>query len=185
MEFRKAVSSDFEAVMQVFQAAIRHMDETEIHQWDKIYPSADDIKADIFRDEMFLGLLGGSIASVFTLNREQDEQYANGRWEYGGERYAVVHRLCVDPARQGTGIGTQTMKYAEETLKSAGCEDFRLDAFSQNPAALRLYGKLGFRKVGEARFRKGMFYLFEKRLQSPSPFFSEKPTNPGRQIKTG
>ena len=164
MKFRKAVPSDFAAVMPVYQAAIRHMDEAGIHQWDKIYPSETDIKEDIRRGEMYLGLFGGAIASAFTLNSMQDEQYVNGKWEYDGGRRAVVHRLCVDPARQSSGLGTQTMKYAGELLKAAGFESIRLDAFSQNPAALRLYEKLGFQRVGEAHFRVGQFYLFEKRL---------------------
>jgi ribosomal protein S18 acetylase RimI-like enzyme len=56
------------------------------------------------------------------------------------------------------------MKYAEDTLRSEGIEAVRLDAFSQNPAALRLYEKRGYEKVGEVTFRKGRFYLFEKKL---------------------
>lgn len=164
MEFRKAVPSDFPAVMPIYQAAIRHMDETGIHQWDKIYPSEDDINEDISRGEMYLGLLGGTITSVLTLNSMQDEQYANGKWDGDGARCAVVHRLCVDPARQNCGVAAQTMEYAAELLKAAGFESLRLDAFSQNPAALRLYEKLGFRRVGEVHFRVGLFYLFEKRL---------------------
>ena len=140
------------------------MDEAGIHQWDKIYPSEADIKEDINRREMYLGLLGGTIASVFTLNSMQDEQYANGKWHCNNGRCAVVHRLCVDPARQNRGVAVQAMEYAAKLLKAAGFESIRLDAFSQNPAALRLYEKLGFRRAGEAHFRMGLFYLFEKRL---------------------
>ena len=104
MEFRKAVPSDLPAVMPVYRAAIRHMDEAGIHQWDEIYPSEADIKEDIERGEMRLGLIGGAIASAFTLNSRQDEQYANGKWKYDGGRCAVVHRLCVRPDRQNRGL---------------------------------------------------------------------------------
>ena len=164
MEYRKAKLSDFPVIMAIYQAATRHMDEMGIFQWDELYPDEKTIKEDICRAEMYLGLIDGAIASAFTLNREHDKEYANGKWRHGGTHYAVVHRLCVSPDRQNEGIGTQTMRYIAETLRHKGVEDIRLDAFSQNPAALKLYEKLGFQKVGEVPFRKGLFYLFEKRL---------------------
>jgi predicted GNAT family acetyltransferase len=39
-----------------------------------------------------------------------------------------------------------------------------LDAFSLNPFALRLYEKIGYVRVGEANWRKGLFYLYEKKI---------------------
>ncbi len=49
-------------------------------------------------------------------------------------------------------------------LRDRGIESVRLDAFSLNPYALRMYEGLGYKKVGEANWRKGLFYLFEKNL---------------------
>jgi ribosomal protein S18 acetylase RimI-like enzyme len=40
----------------------------------------------------------------------------------------------------------------------------RLDAFSHNPAALKLYRRLNYCEVGFVDFRKGRFILFEKKL---------------------
>jgi ribosomal protein S18 acetylase RimI-like enzyme len=54
------------------------------------------------------------------------------------------------------------MLYIEDYLKSKNINSIRLDAFSKNLIALRLYNKLGFKKVGEVNFRKGLFILFEK-----------------------
>ena len=34
----------------------------------------------------------------------------------------------------------------------------------QYPASLHLYESLGYRRVGEAVFRKGLFYFYEKAL---------------------
>lgn len=45
-----------------------------------------------------------------------------------------------------------------------GTYSLRLDAFSENPFALKLYRSLGYRETGTAVFRKGKFYLFEKNL---------------------
>jgi hypothetical protein len=38
----------------------------------------------------------------------------------------------------------------------------RLDAFTLNPGAIRLYEGRGYRKAGSVRFRKGMFNCYEK-----------------------
>lgn len=56
------------------------------------------------------------------------------------------------------------MELIESIIQSKGIETIRLDAFSQNPIALRMYENLGYKKVGEVNFRKGLFYLYEKKI---------------------
>ena len=56
------------------------------------------------------------------------------------------------------------MQQAELIFKEQGFKSVRLDAFAQNPYVLRLYDSLGYRRVGEANFKEGLFYLFEKSL---------------------
>jgi ribosomal protein S18 acetylase RimI-like enzyme len=74
----------------------------------------------------------------------------------------VLHRLCLNIKYQNKGFGTKIMLYIEDYLKNNGISSIRLDAFSKNPIALRLYNKLGYKKAGEANWRKGLFFLFEK-----------------------
>ena len=164
MIFRKAIKSDTINIMKVYAAAINHMEEMGIHQWDELYPSKNIICEDIRNKELYIGLSDDKIVSAFTLNPTHDNEYEIGNWLYGNLRFSVVHRLCVNSSCQGKQIGTQTMEYIEDTLKSENYEAVRLDAFSQNPVALRLYEKLGYCKVGEVVFRKGVFFLFEKKM---------------------
>lgn len=164
MEFKKAKQSDLIDIFEVYKATIKKMNDMGIHQWDEIYPTIDDIKQDIEKEEMYIGLIGDIIASAFVLNQTHDEGYANGNWQYNNLSYSVLHRLCVNPECQNKGVGTKTMKFIEDTLRNENIQTIRLDAFSQNPSALRLYEKLGYIKVGKINFRNGLFYLFEKRL---------------------
>jgi RimJ/RimL family protein N-acetyltransferase len=60
------------------------------------------------------------------------------------------------------------MEFAEQRAARAGYRAVRLDAFSGNPAALRLYDRLGYRRCGTARFRGRGFVLFEKVLERDS-----------------
>lgn len=164
MNVRKAVQADLSEVFQVFQDAIRNLNANGIFQWDEIYPAEADLRADIEKETLYVCAVGDAIAAVFVLNRAYDPEYETGDWQYGQSRFYVVHRLCVNPAFQGKGIGTRAMMAAESIVKQLGGESVRLDAFSQNLISNKLYQKLGYDKVGEVRFRKGLFYLYEKKL---------------------
>lgn len=164
MEFRKAVPAEAAEVFSIYRAAISRMQASGIDQWDDAYPTQAVIEQDIANGSMTIGLTGGIIACTFVLNDEEWEGYENGRWQYPHLRYLVLHRLCVSPACRGMGVGRQAMQYIEALLKSEGVDVIRLDAFPQNHSAMKLYEKLNYIKVGEVVFRKGIFYLFEKKL---------------------
>ncbi|MEA4815072.1 MAG: GNAT family N-acetyltransferase [Oscillospiraceae bacterium] len=161
---RKAVPADLTEIVSLFKKAIHSMDDKGIYQWDDIYPDEKILKSDIAGDTLYLYIIDEQPISVFVLNQICDPEYSDGNWKYPLSSYAVVHRLCVDPDFQHMGIGTRTMLQVEKLAKSMGIESIRLDAFSLNPFALRLYEKLGYAQTGVVTFRKGIFYLFEKKL---------------------
>jgi len=162
--FERAVPADLPEVLALFQAATKHMDEHGIPQWDEIYPNRDVLGSDIALGELTVGRIDGKAACVFVLSERYDEEYAQGRWRFPDSRFCVLHRLCVHPAFQNRRVAARAMDFIEAALKSDGVESVRLDAFSLNPYALRLYESRGYEKAGEVTFRKGLFYLFEKKL---------------------
>ena len=95
---------------------------------------------------------------------EYDVQYKNGSWEYPNSNFRIIHRLCVNPLYQNQGIAKETLNYIESELKENSVESIRLDVFFDNPYALSLYRKNGYKEVGVANWRKGNFYLMEKHL---------------------
>jgi len=161
---RKANGKDMNTVLEIFKKAINVMNTNGILQWDDIYPDEQILNEDIENNQMFLGEIDGKIVSVFVLNQECDEEYENGNWRYQRSPFAVIHRFCVNPNFQNNGIGTKTMNIIEEMLKENSIETIRLDTFSLNTYALKMYEKLGYNKVGEVSWRKGIFYLLEKKL---------------------
>jgi len=161
---RKANIKDINTVLDMFKNAINVMNANGIFQWDDIYPNKDILNKDIQNNQMFLGEINGEIVSAFVLNQECDEEYENGNWNYKQGSFAVIHRLCVNVKSQNMKIGTKTMNIIEEMLIENSIEAVRLDAFSLNPYALKMYEKLGYVNVGEVKWRKGLFYLFEKKL---------------------
>jgi ribosomal protein S18 acetylase RimI-like enzyme len=123
------------------------------------------LAADIEAGAMHILLIDGFPAAAIVLNEHQDAEYLEGCWRWIEGKILVIHRLCVSPRYQGKGNAKKMVRYAEEFAKRNGYSTIRLDAFSQNPVSLRLYQGLGFQKAGNVTFRKGLFYLFEKRIE--------------------
>lgn len=162
--YRQAVMDDLDAIEQLVRQAVKEMVSQGIDQWDELYPKREDFEQDIQRGHMSLGILGGEIAVIYTINRECEPEYESAQWKSPDKSYCILHRLCVSPIFQNQGIARQTMEHIEREAAAKGIQAIRLDAFSQNPHALKLYQNCGFKKVGTARWRKGVFYLMEKYL---------------------
>ena len=174
MDFSYACSEDLPELFGLYRAAIARMDEQNIPQWDEIYPSIEVLQADVSSGQMQIGRVNGKIAVAFLLEECSEEDYEDADWRYRDPRFIVLHRLCVHPAFQGQGVARQTMDFLEQAVLDSGLSAVRLDAFSLNPAALKLYESRGYEKAGEIQFRKGLFYLYEKRLQPNSDLHEKK-----------
>lgn len=162
ISFRKAEMADLGEVYRLVKDAAAHMEEHNIMQWDELYPTREDLLTDIEKNQLTVGVVEGTIVVIYVLNQESEAEYENGNWQQPDEPYYVIHRLCVRPAFQNKGIGRQTLLQIEKTLRDSSIHAIRLDVFTQNPFALRLYERLGYEKTGYADWRKGRFLLMEK-----------------------
>ncbi|GAA0735284.1 GNAT family N-acetyltransferase [Clostridium oceanicum] len=166
LEFRLAEREDLDNIFDMFKDAINEMKKNGIDQWDNIYPDRNILEDDIAKKELYIGVSEDAVLSAYVLNQECDEQYANGTWKYPNSTYYVIDRLCVNPKFQNKGIGTSTMEHIENEVGKMGIDTIRLDAFTLNPHAVKLYEKSGFSKVGFTNWRKGKFHLMEKKINS-------------------
>lgn len=162
---RKGKPEDIEPIMNIIRAATKNMESNNIHQWDEIYPDKTVLNEDIAKGNLYVNVEDGIINALIVLNEDQAEEYKALHWKYNLEKQLVIHRLCVDPRAQGGGIARKLLKYSDEFAVKGGYGAIRLDAFTQNERALRLYEKNGYEKVGSVNFRKGKFYCYEKKLR--------------------
>ena len=165
LEFRRAGTDDLDALVALYGAAAQDMREKGIDQWDEYYPDREIFAEDVESGDMTLGFLDGKLACAYVVNREYDPEYELGAWDHTEGDFCVLHRLCVNPEMQGRGLARQAMARMEKNARDQGFDSVRLDVFSQNLHAQRLYDRLGYKRTGEVRFRKGIFYLMEKGLQ--------------------
>lgn len=59
--------------------------------------------------------------------------------------------LCVDPERQGQGLGALLLEYVIARVRELGCASMFLEVRPSNPGAARLYRRHGFREVGRRK----------------------------------
>ena len=164
MNIRLAKKSDLEEIQKLIKSAIIEMEKNQIFQWDEIYPSIKDFSEDLKKQTLFIGTEENEIAVVYVLNKEQDDEYFKADWTYKGEDFCVLHRFCVNPKFQNKGIAKSVLAQLIEKLQQNNIKAIRLDVFTENPFALKLYEKAGFHKTGTADWRKGKFILLEKLL---------------------
>lgn len=162
ISYRAASIDDLDDIFQLVENAVKQMERDNIHQWDIVYPTKEDFRNDIKKNELFAGIINEKIVVVYAISKECDEQYKNGEWKYIGDQFKVIHRLCVSTDFQKKGIAQITLLHIESELVSLGMKAIRLDVFSDNPYALKLYSNNGYHRVGIANWRKGKFFLMEK-----------------------
>jgi len=133
--------------MRLVQDVVTAMKKEGINQWDEIYLSLDEIHKDIESDSAFGFLDNKRLIAYIAQNNEYSPEYNSVDWKTNGKSL-IVHRLSVDPLQQGKGIAKKCMQFAEQYAKENDYNCIRLDAFSKNPVALKLYENLGYNNVG-------------------------------------
>lgn len=168
LELRPATPEDVDDVLALAASCANHMIGRGILQWDDLYPDRDSIESDIREGGALLARHGDEVVAYFALDSRQDPQYAQVAWRFTQGPVAVVHRLMVSPEWQGRGLGRWLMDVAEQRAQQSGCATMRLEAFTNNPGAMRLYEKCGYRAAGIVHFRPGEFTCLEKALSAPA-----------------
>ncbi|TAL33641.1 MAG: GNAT family N-acetyltransferase [Spirochaetes bacterium] len=148
----------------LIRSVTRKMDDEGIFQWDEIYPTREILRDDL-RSGQAYGYHGNdALRGYIVLSEEYSPEYKSVRWNCAEGKSLVIHRLSVRPDCQGRGIAKRLMNHAEEHARNAGYLSIKLDAFVNNPAALKLYEGLNYSLAGTVRFRKGIFNCYEKVL---------------------
>ncbi len=162
IQYRLAGESDADSVAALAGQAALRMSEQGIEQWDTLYPVREDFLQDIRHRHLTVGLAEGEIVVFYTVNEDCEPEYREAQWKKPEMSHCILHRLCVNPLFQHRGIARQTMEHIQREAAEKGYRAIRLDVFSENPYALKLYRGCGYEQVGTARWRKGEFYLMEK-----------------------
>ena len=92
------------------------MEKNNIYQWSDVYPTEEDFMEDIKNHHMEVGMIDNKIAVIYTVNKEYDNQYLNGKWRMLHGEFRVIHRLCVNPEFQNKGLAKEAISHIEIRL---------------------------------------------------------------------
>ena len=164
MNYRMGTYEDLDCICGMIKEAICNMDNNGIPQWDEVYPTWNDFKRDIDNDTLYVVEDERDLIAVYVINKEADEAYDRCTWSGTDEKACLLHRFCVSPKYQNRGLGRTILNYIENQAVGMGYTSIRLDVFTQNPYALKMYDRNEYLKRGYANWRKGRFVLMEKVL---------------------
>ena len=158
--------SELTAIFDIYIECKKSMDLSGIFQWTELYPDKSVIERDIESRELFTIKENDVILGAIVINKDEDPQYHKVNWKDNLGPTIIIHRLAIHPLHQNKGLAKGLMKYAEDLAHGNKIRSIRLDAYSGNPAAIRLYENLHYEKRGELYFREIFipFYCYEKML---------------------
>ncbi|MDU0202089.1 MULTISPECIES: GNAT family N-acetyltransferase [Paenibacillus] len=167
MEVVQLTAKDGKNLLALYRTVATDLKRQNIRQWDWLYPNGFVIRGDLKRGTAFGIRVGSRIIGAIVVDDRQSKQYEGLPWvDQAVGHVRCIHRLAVDPTCQGQGMGGKLLRFAEEQARLSGGTSIRLDVFSGNPGAAKLYVRRGYRQVGHIRFplRKEGYTCFEKLL---------------------
>ncbi len=116
-----------------------------------VYPTRATAEKAFNEDTLYVLEENGEICASVILNQNQPEDYVKINWKFqvNNNEVLVVHTLCVPPSKSGKGYGKAMVKFAMEKAKNMGFRVIRLDTFTNNEPAKKLYTGLGCIISGE------------------------------------
>ena len=150
MEFRKAVETDIDDIMNIIKQAQAYFKEQGIDQWQNNYPNPETIRNDIANKHSYILLKDNNIVATAAVSFDGEKTYNSiyeGEWITNNE-YAVIHRIAVDNTYKGLGLSSKIIKNVEELCLSKGVHSIKIDTHEENISMQRLLKKNKFQYRG-------------------------------------
>ena len=152
---RKGRESDIPEIVGIYELIHTNEEKVKVSTgWVRgIYPTGDDARDMLAKDELFVLEDGGRVVASARINKTQVDVYSRVNWQYDApdSEVMVLHTLAVDPLAAGKGYGTAFVRFYEKYALANGCHYLRIDTNALNTPARRLYAKLGYSEVGVVR----------------------------------
>ncbi|MBU2699480.1 ribosomal protein S18 acetylase RimI-like enzyme [Sporomusaceae bacterium BoRhaA] len=164
MDIVIATKQDTVGIINMISECIKSMEAQGIYQWNKVYPNFEVIENDIKNGSGYVIKDNNKCIAYVAINEEQSLEYSQISWSTDVSKVLVIHRLSVHPESQGKCIAKKLMNFIEDFAVKHKYTCIRLDVYSGNRVALRLYEKMGYKSLGQVFFswRELPFFCYEK-----------------------
>ncbi len=168
MEFRKANEEDVKNIMNIIKQAQAWFKEQGINQWQNNYPNIETIINDINNNYSYVlskdNIVIGTAAVSFDGEKTYDSIY-DGKW-MSNDKYAVIHRMAIDPNYKGLGLASVLFRYIEELCLGRSIYSIKVDTHEENLPMQKSFYKNAFQYCGIIYLEdKSKRMAFEKKLR--------------------
>ena len=157
MCLRHARQEDLDFIFHLYRSAVGR----EGCAWDEEYPGKRELDQDFAGSNLYVLTDGHRILGAVSVV-EPPELADEDIW--CSQSYAEIARVVVDASVSGQGFAFCMLQELFQRLMEQGTESIRLSVSLGNPAAMRLYQKLGFRFLKRKELYGGEYFLCEKVL---------------------
>ncbi|WP_379496090.1 GNAT family N-acetyltransferase [Oceanobacillus longus] len=163
---RLATKRDLNTIVRIANKTIEVMNAEGSNQWDDTYPTGDHFTEDIKHSSLFIYENAGTVLGFISADQNLANEYDNLKWNLPNDQCGTFHRLTVDADHRNSNIASMLITFVEEYFKELGLSGMKIDTYSINEKAERLFTRLGYQKVGEYYMEERTlpFFGFEKRL---------------------
>lgn len=156
--FEKAIENDFDEIKKLYKNVIK----TTFTTWGENYPSDNLLFDDIKNEQLFILRDNSKIIAVSFLGTKNND---TEDWSLKLSSPMFVARICVSPDYQGKGIGSYFMNQIICEAKNRGADGMHFHVCTKNPAAIKMYEKVGFENYGRGQSNYGFdFFKFEQKF---------------------
>jgi ribosomal protein S18 acetylase RimI-like enzyme len=147
LTFRTAMLSDGEEVSRVIRAAFTPYVRALGREWPAEGSAAfaeewERAEAEAAHGDIYVALDGECIVGVVRTKPREKDLY--------------IHQIAVDPARQGTGVGSWLLQRIDEVARARGLGGLSLETAEMAAANIRLYRRHGFEIVSRGPADHGL-----------------------------
>lgn len=165
IHFRKAETSDINAVWEIIQQSIERRRKDGSQQWQNGYPNLQTVESDVEKGFGHVLTVDGEVAVFVALIFNDEPAYSSieGAWLTNGE-FVVVHRVAISENFAGQGLAKKLFDYIEDFTKSQNVLSIKVDTNYDNLAMLKILESKGYTYCGEVFLAGGVRKAFEKVL---------------------
>ncbi len=132
--------------------------------WDEDYPNEETIEFDMSRDALFV-IKNDDDEVIAAISIDKDNEVDSlPYWDKSLAPSGEFSRICVRKDMQNQGIARQMILHVFDVMRKDGKKGAHILVKTGHEAALALYGKLGFKTVGECFMYGKDFICMEVKL---------------------